>query len=98
MNAHLRGPASESPGVTEAAGAAGPAERWRDPSLPPADRAADLLARMTLAEKLGQLASVWLAPPDDDGVAPMMGEFTDGMPSFAELISGGLGQITRVFG
>ena len=33
---------------------------WRDVSAPPGRRVADLLARMTLAEKIGQLGSVWL--------------------------------------
>ena len=33
--------------------------RYRDPSLPAEARAADLLARMTLAEKVAQLGSAW---------------------------------------
>jgi beta-xylosidase len=74
-------------------------EAWLDPSLPVADRVADLLARMTLAEKLAQLSSVWLsAPADPGGVAPLQGEFTGDLPPFAELIRSGLGQLTRVFG
>ena len=32
---------------------------YRDPSRPPAERADDLLARMTLAEKVAQLGCVW---------------------------------------
>ena len=36
------------------------AEPWRDPSRPVAERVADLLGRMTLAEKLAQLGSVWI--------------------------------------
>ena len=39
------------------------AEPWRDPSRPVAERVADLLGRMTLAEKLAQLGSVWVGRP-----------------------------------
>jgi len=72
---------------------------WRDPLLPAADRVADLLARMTLAEKLAQMGAIWLSGPvDGDGVAPLQGEFSTGLPPFAELIRDGLGQLTRVYG
>ncbi len=71
-------------------------QAFRDVTVPVADRVADLLARMTLAEKLAQLASVWLS--DGEGVAPPRGEFASDMPPFAELIEHGLGQLTRVFG
>ncbi|HEY7430612.1 MAG TPA: glycoside hydrolase family 3 N-terminal domain-containing protein [Streptosporangiaceae bacterium] len=118
MNAHRHGPASGTaepgPPATGAAVASDTAPPpWRDPSLPAAQRAADLLARMTIPEKLAQLGSVWLggnvAPAavgldhDGDGaavasVAPLQGEFTDGMPPWEELIRDGLGQLTRVFG
>lgn len=75
------------------------AEPWRDPANPVADRVRDLMSRMTLAEKLAQLCSVWLSEAaDGDGVAPLQGEFTDDLPPFGELISAGLGQLTRVFG
>jgi beta-xylosidase len=75
------------------------AERWRDPSVPAAERVCDLLSRMTLEEKLGQLGSAWLSEPEDGtGTAPMQGEFADGMPPFTEMIRHGLGQLTRVFG
>jgi beta-xylosidase len=77
----------------------GQAEAWRDTSLPADTRLADLLARMTLAEKIAQLGSVWLSgPADGDGVAPLQGEFTADMPPLDELIRHGLGQLTRVFG
>jgi beta-glucosidase-like glycosyl hydrolase len=76
---------------------------WRDVSAPPAQRVADLLARMTLAEKVGQLGSVWLeseapggevAPHQDDlgGVQAGTGE------PWAELIRAGMGHLTRPFG
>ena len=72
---------------------------WRDPSRSAAERVADLLGRMTLAEKLAQLASIWLgAAEDGDGVAPMQGEFSADLPPEAELIRSGMGQLTRVFG
>jgi beta-xylosidase len=74
-------------------------EAWRDPALPVADRVADLLGRMTLAEKLAQLVGIWIgiSAEDGDGVAPMQGEFADSTP-LDELIADGLGQFTRVFG
>ncbi|HET9897644.1 MAG TPA: glycoside hydrolase family 3 N-terminal domain-containing protein [Streptosporangiaceae bacterium] len=85
--------------VSDAADAGLITEPWRDASLPVAERVADLLARMTLAEKLAQLYSAWLSgPADGNDVAPLQGEFTEGMPSFAELIQDGLGQLTRVLG
>jgi beta-xylosidase len=63
-----------------------------------ADRVADLLARMTVDEKAAQLIGIWVRPAaDGDGVAPMQ-DALDGGPSVAELISHGLGQLTRVFG
>jgi beta-xylosidase len=74
-------------------------EPWRDPARPVGERVSDLLQRMTLEEKLAQLAAVWLADPSDGGgVAPLQGEFTDGLPPFAEMIRDGLGELTRVFG
>ncbi len=72
---------------------------WRDPSRPAAERVADLLARMTLDEKTAQLVGIWVRPADDgDGVVPMEGELGPGTTSVAELISHGVGQLTRVFG
>jgi len=63
------------------------------------ERVADLMSRMTLAEKVAQLGSVWLSgPADGNDVAPLHGEFTEGLPPFADLIRNGLGQLTRVFG
>ena len=49
---------------------------WRDPVQPAAVRAADLMTRMTVAEKIGQLGSFWaesarpgeqVAPQPDGG-------------------------------
>jgi hypothetical protein len=48
-----------------ASGTEAAAEPWRDPSRPVTERVADLLGRMTLAEKLAQLGSVWVGAADD---------------------------------
>jgi beta-xylosidase len=74
-------------------------EPWRDPSRPATERVADLLSRMTLAEKLAQLGSVWIgASGDGDGVAPMQHEFSAELPPAEDLFRDGMGQLTRVFG
>ena len=74
------------------------AEPWRDPSRPVTERVADLLSRMTLAEKLAQLGSVWVEASGDDGFAPMQHEFSAELPPLDDLIQDGMGQLTRVFG
>jgi beta-xylosidase len=72
---------------------------WRDPAWPVAERVVDLLGRMTLAEKVAQLGSIWLGDqPRDANVAPMQGEMSPVPRPLAELIRDGLGQVTRVFG
>nr|WSY52445.1 glycoside hydrolase family 3 C-terminal domain-containing protein [Streptomyces sp. NBC_00886] len=71
---------------------------WRDPALPAAARVDDLLARMTLEEKTAQLYGVWVgAATDGDGVAPLQREMTSDY-DWDELITQGLGQLTRSFG
>ncbi|MFJ3665563.1 glycoside hydrolase family 3 N-terminal domain-containing protein [Streptomyces sp. NPDC090106] len=71
---------------------------WRDPALPPATRVDDLLSRMTLEEKTAQLYGVWVgADTDGDGVAPLQHEMTSDY-AWDELITHGLGQLTRPFG
>jgi beta-xylosidase len=76
-----------------------PVAAWRDPARPAGERVADLVSRMTLAEKIAQLGSIWIgASGDGDGVAPMQDQFRDEEPQFDELIKNGLGQLTRVFG
>ncbi len=63
---------------------------YRDADRPAAERAADLVARMTLDEKLAQLSAVW-------GY-----ELTDGAQpdetQLRSLLSHGIGQITRMSG
>ena len=71
---------------------------WRDPALPAAARVDDLLSRMTLEEKTAQLYGVWVgAATDGDGVAPLQREMTADY-DWEELITHGLGQLTRPFG
>ncbi|MGW3172277.1 beta-xylosidase/alpha-l-arabinosidase [Streptomyces sp. NPDC001153] len=71
---------------------------WRDPALPADARVTDLLARMTLQEKAAQLYGVWVgAATDGDGVAPLQREMTADV-DWDELITHGLGQLTRSFG
>lgn len=71
---------------------------WRDPALPAAARVDDLLSRMTLEEKTAQLYGVWVgAATDGDGVAPHQHDMTADY-DWEELISRGLGQLTRSFG
>ncbi|MFF3632794.1 glycoside hydrolase family 3 N-terminal domain-containing protein [Streptomyces sp. NPDC002250] len=71
---------------------------WRDPALPAAVRVDDLLSRMTLEEKTAQLYGVWVgAATDGDGVAPLQREMTADY-DWDELITHGLGQLTRSFG
>jgi beta-glucosidase len=63
---------------------------YRDPSLPVADRAADLLARMTVGEKLGQLGSVWAFQiADERGLD---------VARATPLLADGIGHVTRVSG
>jgi len=64
--------------------------RYRDPSLPIDARVADLLARMTRAEKVAQLGSFWAFD-----VVQETGLDNDRL---AELAGNGIGQITRLAG
>ncbi|MDQ1047944.1 glycoside hydrolase family 3 N-terminal domain-containing protein [Streptomyces sp. V4I2] len=72
---------------------------WRDPALPAAARVDDLLSRMTLEEKTAQLYGVWVGATATDGgeVAPLQREMTADY-EWDELITHGLGQLTRPFG
>jgi beta-xylosidase len=63
-----------------------------------AERVADLLGRMTVREKAGQLVGYWAAPAAVGlPVAPMQDQF-DEPPPLAEVAAAGLGHLTRVFG
>ncbi|WP_416972331.1 glycoside hydrolase family 3 N-terminal domain-containing protein [Streptomyces sp. 4F14] len=71
---------------------------WRDSSLPAAARVDDLISRMTLQEKTAQLYGVWVgADTEDGGVAPHQSDMTADY-DWEELVSHGLGQLTRPFG
>lgn len=64
------------------------ADAYRDPALSVAERLDDLLGRMTLEEKLAQLAGKWITSA-----------FTDGRfdaDAAAETLRHGIGQVTRI--
>ncbi|NEL70294.1 glycosyl hydrolase, partial [Escherichia coli] len=72
---------------------------WHDTARTPSDRAAALLAEMTLTEKLSQLVGLWVGADASGGdVAPYQSDMTSDAPPFAEAIIDGLGQLTRPFG
>ncbi len=81
---------------------------WRDPARSADDRVDDLLAAMTLEEKVAQLGSRWagndmqhddLDPDTEINVAPMQDIFAaSGTISLAEASRHGLGHLTRVYG
>lgn len=72
---------------------------WRDPDRPAPERVADIIGRMTLAEKLGQLYGVWVGAGDDgDAVAPHQHDLAEAPPDWAAVQRAGLGQLTRPFG
>jgi beta-xylosidase len=71
---------------------------WRDPAAPVPARVADLVSRMTLAEKVSQLYGVWRVDPEVGGMAPMQHEESGAGLSWEEVIADGLGQLTRPFG
>ncbi|MFE3516215.1 beta-glucosidase [Streptomyces sp. NPDC059166] len=71
---------------------------WRDTSLTPEARVADLAARMTLEEKAAQLYGIWVgADAEGDGVAPHQNDMVDPV-DFDAITTRGLGQLTRPFG
>jgi beta-xylosidase len=74
-------------------------ESWRDPARPVAERVADLMARMTLEEKAGQLGGYWAMPAEPGApVAPMEDDSGEPAPDLDEIAKAGLGQLTRVYG
>lgn len=73
-------------------------ELWRDPSAPVDERVSDLVARMTIPEKVAQLTGIWWIEPDAGGMAPMLSESLGPQPPWEEVVDGGLGQLTRTFG
>jgi beta-xylosidase len=74
-------------------------ELWRDHRRPVADRVADLMGRMALEEKVGQLAGFWAMPAEPgEPVAPMEDDTGEDAAALDDIIQAGLGQLTRVFG
>lgn len=79
---------------------------WQDPGLAPAERAAALLAEMTLEEKAAQLGSHWHRasdkPVDDEvethDVAPMEHAFKSHQKTWQQAVVNGMGHLTRTFG
>jgi beta-xylosidase len=70
---------------------------WNDPGLSTAERVGSLIASMTLREKVAQLYGTWLAATPDGRVAPHQSEM-DEVGDITELLTHGLGQLTRSFG
>jgi beta-xylosidase len=74
-------------------------ETWRDPAAPAADRVRDLLARMTVREKIAQLSGLWVNIGASSGaVAPHQHESVSSAAPWETLISDGVGQLTRPYG
>jgi beta-glucosidase-like glycosyl hydrolase len=73
---------------------------YRDPRRPVAERVADLVARMTLDEKVAQLCSIWLmVDPERGEVAPaQFATLFGGDPDPERLLGQGVGEITRPLG
>src|SRR5262245_31423085 len=59
-------------------------------------RVLDLLARMTLEEKLAQVVGFW-EKADGEAVAPLQGDFAE-VSSLSEFSRNGLGHLTRAYG
>ncbi|MHA3703005.1 beta-glucosidase [Jatrophihabitans sp. YIM 134969] len=72
---------------------------WRDPAVPAAERVEDLLARLTLREKVAQLYGVWVGVDRTSGdVAPHQHELTALPEPWEDLLAHGIGQLTRPLG
>ncbi|GAA1695062.1 glycoside hydrolase family 3 N-terminal domain-containing protein [Glycomyces endophyticus] len=72
---------------------------WHDHRLGRAERAAALIAAMTLEEKAGQLVGLWVGADASGGdVAPHQSDMSRDAPAFDDVIADGLGQLTRPFG
>ncbi len=75
-------------------------ETYKNPSLAPDVRTADLIGRMNLDEKLAQLHAFWLVLSPDGKHVPRTDEFTGGttLDVVRNALKFGLGQITRPLG
>jgi beta-xylosidase len=75
------------------------AEVWRDPAAEAGARVGDLMARMTVREKVAQLYGLWVGIDSAGGdVAPHQHELATAPAPWEELIRDGIGQLTRPFG
>jgi beta-xylosidase len=75
------------------------AVHWREPGRPVHERVADLMGRMTVAEKVAQLYGVWVTPDTGGGgVAPHQHDMAAEPVVWDDVIRHGLGQLTRPFG
>ncbi|MFC0548532.1 beta-xylosidase/alpha-l-arabinosidase [Kutzneria chonburiensis] len=68
------------------------------PAVEPPDRVRDLLARMTVEEKVAQLQSIWVGVDEGGGVAPHQHDMAVEPVDFDASIKHGIGQLTRAFG
>jgi beta-xylosidase len=72
---------------------------WHDHRFGRAERAAALVAAMTLEEKASQLVGLWVGADASGGdVAPHQSDMSQDAPAFEDVITDGLGQLTRPFG
>ncbi len=73
---------------------------YKDASQPIEARVSDLLARMTIEEKIGQLHAVWLFLEEDGNHRTRSDQFTGetNPDTLKAMLSSGLGQVTRPLG
>src|SRR6516164_1233773 len=75
------------------------AELWRDPAAPPARRVEDLMARMSVREKVAQLYGAWVGADATSGqVAPFQHSPELPAADWSDVLRDGVGQLTRPFG
>jgi beta-glucosidase len=65
---------------------------------PEVDPVRDLLARMSVEEKIAQLQSVWVGVDEGGGVAPHQHDMAVEPVDFDAAVKHGIGQLTRAFG
>ena len=74
-------------------------ETWRDPAASIDERVKDLISKMTTAEKVAQLYGIWLAVSEATGeVMPYQVDLEAGGIRWDDLLSRGVGQLTRYYG
>ncbi|MDR0285614.1 MAG: glycoside hydrolase family 3 C-terminal domain-containing protein [Propionibacteriaceae bacterium] len=66
--------------------------------MQPSARVSDLLASLTVDEKIAQLYGIWLGYDEGGVVAPDMDTLDDTAPEFADYAVHGMSQLTRVYG